>query len=384
MRHVLVMNNVVLGQRRDPSLTLARSFYDKSYNRGVPDDNGHIWGPVTDKDGNPVKVNDKVVMEIKNTRLTIPSNKAAHGLANAGAALGDINIAGQRAGFAGNLFAFNVIGLRDEVPLFADSKASLWWTNPNVDDSEWNGCADSNKFGIRDLLLGMSLWAFNNYDNAAYDPTKHSWMTNEYTTSGLPMTDMMCRMLPGKLKLMSWSELTPPLDGKSQPTLANVRPNPFSTDFSVALPGIFHSNSLGCRWPSIADLNDPNQDFGAENTTARGLIAPGATSVFGPTAAQILAWPALAAVPTIAQANNKGWNAPSWYPDESMPTNFGKSPMSDPVAWKGGLPDYLAERNGLAQVQWPHAMAYVKNSSDVIGNPLSEFATFRGPFKPNA
>lgn len=395
VRDVLVMNNVILGQRRDPTAILAKSFYSNYYKEsdGPPDENGHLFlkdgdGDFVNKNGKKIKT-DGGAKVISNTLLSLPSPSVALGYGDhngayenfSDAALLDIDIAGQREGFAGNLFAFNVIGRRDEVPLYADSQPSTWWTNPKVPTDKDGGktCSSMNECGAVELLTNMALHGFNNGDASG----------NQYKTAqSLPNAGFKAGDIPvGKLRLMSWSALGPP--ALPQPLLSVKGAAAFATDFAVALPSVFDAVFVGHRWASIADLNDamPYQldgmwksyeTFGESNLTTRNLVAPGGSTGVVPNSVVIPAWPLPATAPRITY---QGWagTSPAWYPD-LVPGAAALMPMSDIPSPKN--PGAAVKRRAVLAAKWPHAIKYAVNAVDLLGNSLSNFAPFRGPVQP--
>ena len=378
VRNVLVMNNVILGQRRDPTVNLLQAFYENYNNGGAVDKDGHIYAvqdakgdwlyKLQDAKGNSTYVRKSTPGAISvNTELLVPSGTPSEGFANPDTALVDITVAGQREGFAGNLFVFNVIGRRDEDPVYLSSPPMVkGWHNPAVNDEV--ACSATNKCGISDLLSKMLPGVHGFQAEWGYVTTATGW--NSWNDK-----DKVVSNIKGKFVGPPWLQIQP----KGGWNL--VGPTPFATDWAVRLPQSFTSSSLGYQWGSVADLNDPKQAFGQSNLTIRGLYTVGPSDFWSGVAGSVPAWPSPAFVPAfVMNAVGFPWDVPEWYPNwATMPTANGAMPLSDSNA--KGQPAQLEQKLAIA-AKWPHALAYVEHSRDMLGTELASIATFRGPFQP--
>ena len=333
VRNVLVLNNVILGQRRDPSQELLNAFVDK---------------------------------QPPASSISLPYSKGLTGLdfdpGWQGPGLVSVNLPGQYEGFAGNEFWFNAIGRRDSDPLILQkpSKATAWSTGVG------RPCTDGVSCGVTELLHDWVAAKGNTSDQ-----TPKLW--NKKSENVQPGSERIADIV-GKIVLPRWAAWNPVAGEVVTAPIIVSRNVPFTTDFAVRLPGVFKYRQNGYLWAAVSDLN--TGDFGYGNTTARGLDAAGSTAALGkwlsvlsglPLLAK--AWPTPAALPQLQVKPDPKPKMP-WYPTQNMPPP--PKPLANPL---------VAIAASMFAEKWPHAALYAAGAKDFLGNPMQQFADFLGPWK---
>jgi len=211
LRDVLIFNNIILGQRSDPTRTFLR--------------NSFLPQPPK---GEPARIRP------------LPLKPIGNDLFDTTRGLVDISVGGLFDGSAGIRIFSNAVGRRVTQKLFIQDAD---WT------SKWKPTAVQSvgPGNVLEVLQEMTDWFFSTF-NA--DPN-------------FPASQM------GQLELPHWAMLGSV--GSKNVLHANPR-DPFDTDWAVKLSRVFNSNAASYRWASVDDLNWEQAAFklgpiGGENCT---------------------------------------------------------------------------------------------------------------------